>query len=127
MRLRRRARRRVPLRQPRVDAYLCAGDLVGYGPHPDECVSTIAGLGALCVAGNHDLIAIGRLSDARCERLARRTLEWTREVLTPATCAYLRQLPQTLTHAEVVVTHGSLHDPETHVTRGREFAELTLF
>ena len=68
-----------------VDRYLCAGDLVGYGPFPNECVERIAELGAVCVAGNHDLIALGRLSDDRCIPLARNSLRWTREVLTPAT------------------------------------------
>jgi hypothetical protein len=46
-----------------VDAYLCAGDLVGYGPQPNECVRRVLGLPATCVAGNHDLIALGELSD----------------------------------------------------------------
>src|SRR3954468_2989878 len=42
------------LRAEGVDAWVCAGDLVGYGPHPNECVETIAELGATCVVGNHD-------------------------------------------------------------------------
>ena len=42
-----------------VDRYLVAGDLVGYGPYPNECVAALAELPATCVAGNHDLIALG--------------------------------------------------------------------
>src|SRR3954447_24462817 len=60
-----------------VDGYLCAGDLVGYGPFPNECVRRVAALGGPCVAGNHDLIAIGRLSDERCIPLAQASLRWT--------------------------------------------------
>ena len=41
-----------------VDRYICAGDLVGYGPFPNECVEAISNLGAVCVAGNHDLMAL---------------------------------------------------------------------
>ena len=54
-----------------VDAYLCAGDLVGYGPFPNECVRRVRDLPGRCVAGNHDLIVLDRLSDERCVPLAR--------------------------------------------------------
>ena len=47
---------------------LCAGDLVGYGPFPNECARRVASLDGLCVAGNHDLMALGRLGDERCRR-----------------------------------------------------------
>ncbi|MBN2576966.1 MAG: metallophosphoesterase family protein [Deltaproteobacteria bacterium] len=33
---------------------LCAGDVVGYGRFPEECVATIAGRRIPCVRGNHD-------------------------------------------------------------------------
>jgi predicted phosphodiesterase len=99
-----------------VDACVCAGDLVGYGPQPNECVETIRRLGVPSVAGNHDLIAIGTLSDDRCERMARTSLRWTREALDDASREYLAQLPR---HLElpggVVVTHGSLDDPQEYV------------
>ena len=99
-----------------VDAHVCAGDLVGYGPQPNECVEAIRRLGAHCIAGNHDLIATGALSDARCARIARDSLRWTREVLDDATRNYLAQLPRRLELAEgIVVTHGSLDDPEESV------------
>jgi predicted phosphodiesterase len=33
----------------------CLGDLVGYGPDPNECIEIIAGLPNLtCIMGNHD-------------------------------------------------------------------------
>src|SRR6266542_2688109 len=44
-----------------VDGWLCAGDLVGYGPQPNECVALLAELGAIGVAGNHELLVLGRL------------------------------------------------------------------
>lgn len=99
-----------------VDAYACAGDLVGYGPQPNECVKAIRQLGAVTVAGNHDLIAIGRLSEDRCERLARQSLRWTRGMLDEETCDYLAGLPrQAALPNGVVITHGSLDDPQEYV------------
>src|SRR6266545_3183101 len=56
-----------------VDGWLCAGDLVGYGPQPNECVALLAELGAIGVAGNHELLVLGRLPLDRAGRLARDT------------------------------------------------------
>ena len=102
----------------RVDRYLCAGDLVGYGAQPNECVEMIAGLEPICVAGNHDLMALGQLSEERCIPLARRSMRWTREVLSDDARAYLASLPRQAEAAGgVVVAHGSLNDPEQYVRR----------
>ena len=35
------------------------GDVVGYGPHPDEVVARLRELGAIGVRGNHDAAALG--------------------------------------------------------------------
>ena len=99
-----------------VDAYACAGDLVGYGSQPNECVEAIRELGATTVVGNHDLIAVGELSDDRCERLARESLSWTRTALSASTRRYLAGLPR---RAELpgglVLAHGSLDDPQRYL------------
>jgi predicted phosphodiesterase len=101
-----------------VDAYACAGDLVGYGPQPNECVDAIRRLGATCVAGNHDLIALGALSDDRCERLARRSLQWTRTVLDETSREFLSGLPgRAELDGGVVLAHGSLDDPQDYILR----------
>ena len=98
-----------------VDGVVCAGDLVGYGPQPNECVRRLAELDPICVAGNHDLIAAGRLSLDTCGRLARQTLEWTRDVLTDDTRSYLDRLPLTTESPNgVVVAHGTLDDPSEY-------------
>ena len=99
----------------RVDAYLHAGDLVGYGPWPNECVERVASLGAVGVAGNHDLIAVGRLETDRTTGAARRSLEWTRRVLSDAARAALERLPLVTASDSVTVAHGSLDDPERYV------------
>ena len=40
------------LRAAGVDGWLCAGDIVGYGPEPEGCVELLHKLAATCVAGN---------------------------------------------------------------------------
>ena len=110
-----------------IEKYIVAGDLVGYGPHPNECVEIVAGLDGVCVAGNHDLMAIGQLSDEGCIPLGRAAIRWTRSVLGREARRYLEALPlQAETHGGVVVAHGSLDDPEEYTTNAAEaLAQLT--
>ncbi|HSC90999.1 MAG TPA: metallophosphoesterase family protein [Gaiellaceae bacterium] len=106
------------LGRERIDAWLCAGDLVGYGASPNECVDRLRALGVRSVAGNHDLVASGRQDESRCGRLALETLRWTKRALRDDVRAYLRELPLHDEPADgVVVAHGSLHDPWRYVAR----------
>lgn len=99
-----------------VDAIACPGDLVGYGPSPNECVRRINQTAAWVVAGNHDLIALGRLADDRCIPLARRSLSWTRDVLAADARETLTNLPLTAHPvADVLVAHGTPDDPQAYV------------
>jgi predicted phosphodiesterase len=112
-----------------VDGYIVAGDLVGYGPHPNECVDLIRALGCVCIAGNHDLIAVGKLSDGRVNRLARETLRWTQRVLRDDVRRYLQRLPRVAElDGGVVVAHGTLSDSTVYVREwwqaAKQLAEL---
>lgn len=99
-----------------VERYLCLGDLVGYGPMPNECVERLAPYQPVCVAGNHDLIATGRLNGERCVRLARKSLIWTAEHLSDDVRAHLGRLPlRARVDPDVVLVHGSLDDVEDYV------------
>ena len=98
-----------------VERYLCAGDLVGYGPAPNECVRRVTALPGPCVAGNHDLIALGRLDDERCIPLAKASLRWTRGVLEDDVRELLGDLPLAAGDDGIAVRHGSLADPQTYV------------
>ncbi len=106
-----------------VTHHVCAGDLVGYGPHPNECVALLRESGVRCVAGNHDLIATNRLSDDGIGSLARETLRWTSSALTASTRAYLSQLPLTLEWQRMLIAHGAVADPRVRVRNGEQAAE----
>jgi predicted phosphodiesterase len=106
------------LEELRPQRWIVAGDIVGYGAYPNECVKVVQELGAICVAGNHDLIALGRLSDERISTPARRSLEWTAATLSSSSRRFLTALPSTAVVDDVVVvTHGSLDDVSEYVTR----------
>ncbi|MDQ3784844.1 MAG: metallophosphatase family protein [Actinomycetota bacterium] len=112
------------LRAQGIDGLLCTGDLVGYGPWPNECVAALAAEGAVCVAGNQDLAVVDRLPDARLSNHARLILEWTRAVLDPDAAAYLGALPlQTSVEPALRLAHGSIEDPERYVFRDEDAAQ----
>lgn len=103
--------------EQRIDHYVCPGDLVGYGAFPDECVARVGALAGTCVAGNHDLIVLGRLPAGRGIRLAQDSWAWTRQTISPATETWLAALPPDaeLDGGAIVVAHGALGDPQHYV------------
>jgi predicted phosphodiesterase len=110
------------VRRSGVDAWVSAGDLIGYGPYPNECVDVVAGLGAMGVAGNHELIVLGRLPGARSSDRAHASHRRTRDALRSDVATYLAALPTRLEIGPVVVTHGSLDDPEEYVRTAAQAA-----
>jgi predicted phosphodiesterase len=70
----------------------------------------------LAVSGNHDLMALGELSDADLPPLQRRTIDWTRRAIDDVTREYLAGLPATRRTADgIVIAHGSLDSPRDYV------------
>ena len=65
------------------DSVWCLGDLVGYGPDPNECVTLIRDLPNLkCILGNHDSAALKQIDPKTFNAEARRALQWTIDALT---------------------------------------------
>ena len=99
-----------------VERLLCLGDIVGYNADPDDCVAMLRSRGALAIAGNHDLIALGRLDFARCSNKARYALKRTRRRLGGESAAYLERLPaHRVIEDEVVLVHGGVRDVEQYM------------
>jgi putative phosphoesterase len=108
-----------------VDRIACAGDLVGYGPHPSECVQRISEVGALTVAGNHDRFITGDLSRSDFPPRALASLDWTQDRLRPGDVEFMRSLPLRADTGRFHVAHGSLADPRRYIDRrSRAMAEL---
>lgn len=94
-----------------VDAVWQLGDVVGYGPHPDEVVGRLAEVGAVGVLGNHDAAALGGPEIDWFNREAALAAAWTRDVIRPETRAWLAALPETITIEGFGLVHGSPRDP----------------
>src|SRR5262245_36205500 len=94
------------------DKVWCLGDMVGYGPDPNECVELLLTLDHLCIAGNHDWAVLGKLDIDDFNPDARFASLWTRERLTDSVRDYLDNLPIALLEEQVyTLVHGSPRHP----------------
>lgn len=96
-----------------VDQIWCLGDVVGYGPDPNEVVERLRDLPNLSIIlGNHDVAVLGQMDYAVFNTEARKSLLWQKKSVTPANLLYLEELPQdTLVRENVTLAHGSPRDP----------------
>ena len=94
-----------------VDALWCLGDLVGYGPRPNECVDLVRERATLSLCGNHDLAVLGAIDIAEFSEEAARAAQWTRELLGHAQGEWLAGLSPTAELDGAQLFHGSPRDP----------------
>lgn len=95
-----------------IDAVWCLGDLVGYGPDPNECIARIRELPNLvCIIGNHDAAVIRQIDTASFNLEARQVIAWTQDTLSEASAAFLRSLPERVVIDQVTLAHGSPRHP----------------
>jgi predicted phosphodiesterase len=95
---------------------VCLGDIVGYGPDPNEAVSRVRSLASAVVRGNHDK-AVGGAADLKdFNPAARAAIEWTRTQLLSENLGYLRNLLGGPLETEgVALVHGAVEDEDEYV------------
>lgn len=98
-----------------VQAILCLGDIVGYGPEPAACVNRVVETCAVTVLGNHDaMLFLDQETGSPTDR---------KEITVPIALAnrqlsqeqkeWIRQLPIAANLDPIALAHGSLHHPES--------------
>lgn len=95
-----------------ADAFICLGDIVGYGPNPNECCEIIRSLNAVNVLGNHDAAVTSAESLEWFNPLAKAAAEWTIDELSAENRAYLQSFSYTHRIDGAVMVHGTLDFPE---------------
>jgi predicted phosphodiesterase len=94
-----------------TDAVWCLGDVVGYGPRPNECCDAVRRRASVALCGNHDLAVRGTLDLDEFSGDAAVAARWTQTVLRDDAREWLNGL-EPLGHAEgVALYHGSARDP----------------
>lgn len=110
------------------DRVLCLGDVVGYGAHPNECCELLRTQDSLCLMGNHDAAALGRIDISWFNPSAMAAVLWTREELTPENRAWLDSLHPTLDGSEwgFGAVHASLRQPIEEYIVSAELAQANF-
>lgn len=96
---------------PALDVIWCLGDIVGYGPQPEEVIQRLQTLRHAAVAGNHDWAVLGRLSIADFNPDAAAAVRWTAARLSASARGYLQALPQRRIEDAFTLVHGSPRNP----------------
>jgi putative phosphoesterase len=99
------------LKEENVDRVLCLGDLVGYGPDPNECIHRVMDSSDVVIAGNHDQGAVGLTPLEHFNENARLALEWSRDMIEPHFMETLAALPTIHEENTFLAVHATPNEP----------------
>lgn len=95
-----------------VESVWCLGDVVGYGPDPNECIEIVRELpGLVAIMGNHDAAVLDHLDLGSFNREAVYSVTWTRSRLNAANLAFLECQTERKVIGSVTLNHGSPRNP----------------
>jgi predicted phosphodiesterase len=109
-----------------VDETWVCGDIVGYGPQPNEVIDRLRERAAQAVMGNHDGAAVGVVDTAWFNDAAAAAIAWTATELTPDARAFLAGLPERRVDGELTAVHGSPRDPIWEYITSSDVARANL-
>lgn len=124
------------LKEAEIDKIFCLGDIVGYGPNPNECVDLVKEHCEVVLMGNHDYAAIGLANIEYFNEYAKMSTYWTQENLTEENLEYLKTLPFSHSYNNLHLVHASPKNPSSwdyvlsvndSVKQLREFEEQICF
>lgn len=108
-----------------AQAFLCCGDIIGYGANPNECIEKLVSLKTRSILGNHDEAAIYGSTLSSFNPQAKKALLWNKEALSEISRGYLTDLPMDLTaDGKVHLVHGSPRSIEEYVVGLEQAAQI---
>jgi putative phosphoesterase len=101
-----------------LDLIVCLGDIVGYYPHPEECIEIVQKTCDIIIQGNHDASVVSRNFEKELKKftnIAAISLSWTRDKLLKSNNAdnynFLKKLPKKkekpIGNKKVLFVHGT--------------------
>jgi predicted phosphodiesterase len=95
---------------------VCLGDIVGYGPDPNEAIERVRSLDAVTIRGNHDKVVASLIDAEDFNPVARSAALWTRDQLRSENREYLEKLPKgPISIDGFSIVHGAFHDEDEYV------------
>jgi diadenosine tetraphosphatase ApaH/serine/threonine PP2A family protein phosphatase len=98
-------------RREDIDRYICAGDVVGYGANPNECIQKVMELRPLIVGGNHDFACAELIDTENFNDDAKVAVEWTKGVLGVSEREFLKSLGPVYEDGVITIVHATLDEP----------------
>jgi len=94
------------------EAIYHGGDLIGWGPQPNEVVAEVVSAGIAGIVGNHELLCLGAYAEA--DPLRNASTRWTAAQLTADSRLQIAHLPHQLEAEGFLLSHanpGAWHEP----------------
>ncbi|NIA29801.1 MAG: metallophosphoesterase [Actinobacteria bacterium] len=95
----------------KCDKIVCLGDIVGYGPFPNECVALVKKNCDFCLIGNHDHAALDLTDTAYFNTFAKIAIMWTRKALSKKSKEFLAGLPLQKSENDTLFVHATPCEP----------------
>jgi predicted phosphodiesterase len=89
-----------------IDAVVCLGDNVGYGPEPEQVIRQVLNLNIPCVMGNHERAVSDRAHMDWFNPAARKSLQKTITMLSEESLNYIRGMKSSLVIYQSRFVHG---------------------
>ncbi len=90
----------------KAEEIVALGDLVGYGPEPEEVVTAFRRRNIISVMGNHELALISQTYLHRLNPDPRKSLDITRRLLSEDSISWISNLRASLVHRGIRLVHG---------------------
>jgi predicted phosphodiesterase len=94
-----------------IEMIICLGDIVGYGPNPNECIHLVMEHCHHTVMGNHDAAVFNPLMAQDFNDNAKFAIEWANHELTKESRKFLRTLPMQHKELDFTAVHSTPYDP----------------
>ncbi len=94
-----------------IDEIVCLGDIIGYGPNPNECINLVNKKCPIILLGNHDAAVLDSLSTQNFNINAKIAIEWTSEQLSEDSRKFLEELPMLKIDGDKTYVHATPYEP----------------
>lgn len=108
-----------------IERIICLGDVIGYGPQPNECIQLIRSAAEVVLLGNHDAMALTKLKASQVNPYALEAMRWTKNEISKEHLEWLRTLPYLYSEDQFLFVHASPKSPSDwkYIGRLNEVAE----
>ena len=91
----------------KVDKIICLGDMVGYGPNPNEVVDLVIEKKITSIKGNHDEGMVNQSVVFQFNEFGRKALKWQRSIIKRTNFLFLESLPFESVFDDFQIVHGA--------------------